>query len=345
MNKRVAAKTTWFVVFFLGILLLCACIARSEELPDATSQIPLNEVIEDMTRNNDMDAHGLASPENSREGEPGDGKGEIQAGNTPPEGWESITMWGSAYEGVAGSEATNVLVAVKEPKLYVLSKSKNRWVEIVNEDARNVLEASGLPLVDGALYVEGFAESGQYEVEDDGSGEKGALAAKPGQGFMFHFWPATGRASLYSEGGVVDADDIQGIFVTFQGKLIQEAESQPGNFDEAVYVMHAGADYWQDVDGNNGNVSVGYGRFKLVTKAWRHFSFTTLSVEELNALPLPPGVVGVQAMGAQNEDRVEIQKENVNHPYTGENPPAVMVLLCSLIIGSVFVVVRKRRRA
>lgn len=341
---------------FLLLAMMIAGQVQSVQAAESGSapSISLEDVIGDMTDANEMDPHGLYAPEEYQEGAPGQGGGAIEAGNTPPEGWESITMWGSAYEGVAGTKSENTMVAVREPKLYILSKSRNQWIEIVNSAEEDSLEEAGQPLFSGELFAEGFATDERQSLPEGLSTEEGALAAEPGQGLMFHFWPTSGRAALYSEGGVVDENDILGVFVTFQGKLLLEDASGTNDMEEAVFVMRAGADYWEDVETGGQSVGLGYGRFKLVTEEWRPFNFTTLSAEELAAYPLPPGVEdassvqSLEAVGgeaAEEETAAEtydIQEVSSDTPYTGESPVAAMALLGLLVAAAALVTVGKR---
>lgn len=344
MVKKFLCDRLLIAIAFSILALLCIGIFQTAQASSENSEpeLSLQEIIDDMSLDNEINPHRSTQI---------DTKASIEAGNTPPSGWEAITIWGSAYEGVSGTKSNNVLVAVKEPKLYIFSKSKNQWIELVNKEQQEDLKTANLPLLSGEMFVERFAKPDRYPLDAAWIQKDGSLAAKPGQGLMFHFWPASGRVSLYSENNLLDEDDILGIFVTFLGRLVLEDESGVNDLNDAVFVMRAGADYWKNVSLDpNQSTGVGYGRYKLVTPEWRHFNFCTLSAEELAVLPLPPGVKDLSSAPSANEGQRTPEESNNDHgsegklnsPKTGEEPLLVIILLSIMLIASVAFSIQKR---
>ncbi len=111
----------------------------------------------------------------------------------------------------------------------------------------------------------------------------GGISVKVGGGYNFHFFPDT-RV-------LISPNDIGGIFVTTQARLILDDPSRRDDRSKARYLLNLGADYWIDLftdfDNFTTNVEVAQGGFRYVTTGWHWFNMTTLSEAALRQNPPP----------------------------------------------------------
>ena len=185
----------------------------------------------------------------------------------PPIGFHVITNWGQFYEEEQGNLATNTRVQIRNIKTYYLSISSNTWIQ---------LQADCLQ-IDGNWFPEDF--QGPWIPADIQNEEEG-ISSTAGNGYCFHFWNRD-RAEI-------DPDDIAGIFVTVEAKLIIADSELPDDRLNARYVLNTGADYWTlIINGTNQGGDIGMGRFKYVRTGWRSYNFITLSEEEILNNPPP----------------------------------------------------------
>jgi len=180
------------------------------------------------------------------------------SGISPRTDWFAFTHWGQIYEALEGNPSVNYRVNIRNLQAYILYKSDNLWRQIQSTTA-----------ADGAAYREDFANDQNIPAvkrpEADGS-----ISVTVGNGYNFHFWPTSGRATI-------DPANIAGVFTTFQARLIPNDFSQADNRDAAHVVASAGGDYWRSLTAqwasdwsNNGDYAIG--RFKYVRKQWRCFN-------------------------------------------------------------------------
>jgi hypothetical protein len=187
-------------------------------------------------------------------------------------GWRAITAWGAIYEAAEGNPATNTRVNIRNIQTYFLQKSTGKWL---------LLQSTSTP--DGAAYVEDFSgdtnKPADIRYEPDGT-----ISATAGGGFNFHFYPRD-RASI-------DPNDIGGIVVVYQARLILANPRLPDDRSSARYLGSAGADYYPDLTGGwpgtaDHNPGVALGKMKYVQSNWRSFAMTTLSQSQLAGNPPP----------------------------------------------------------
>ncbi|MFV0400705.1 MAG: hypothetical protein ACK5LX_08820 [Oscillospiraceae bacterium] len=268
-----------------------------------TSSMPLltsDDILGDMTGYHEMEPKGFYQ-------DSGQHGAAIKQGNNPPSGWNYIMPWGQAFEAKDGSSSQNTAVQVTAPKVYILSKSQNVWVEMGRELSSEWYEAQGIATVSGKMYLENYYGDYNKPLSDSWPKTDDTISAVPGSGMVFHFWPSGGRASLYSQSGIKSSSDIAGVFVVFQGRLITLDPNRPDDRSSSRFVMNAGADYWLNLTGNGGltqgyNPGVGMGKMKLVRNDWQHFTFCTMDAATAATAPLPPGVVkGSSESGSGNE--------------------------------------------
>ena len=189
-----------------------------------------------------------------------------------PGTFRAMTAWGQLYEDSDGNPATNTRVQIRDMKAYVLSKNDNQW---------HLLQSSRL--VEGDAYQADFIDDinkpADIRYENDGS-----LSVTAGNGYNFHFWPATGRV-------VIDPSDIGGIFTTVQARLVLNDSNLPDDRSQARYLLDVGGDYWLSLtakwDQLRTNDDIGIGRFKFVTTEWQSFNMTTLTESEIRQNPPP----------------------------------------------------------
>ncbi len=251
---------------FLSILvvLLCWFSYKINDYP-ARPIDPISTIIYDMTPPHEGMPHGVSTSVNWASGPIVDTERNVQD-------YKAMTAWGQLYEDSTGNPATNSRVQIKNIKAYMLSKRDGKW---------HLLQSS--KKVDGAAYREDFAgdvnKPADIRYEPDGS-----VSVKAGQGYNFHFWPATGRASINPE-------DVAGLFMTVQARLITDNPQQPDDRSKARYLLGMGGDYWLSMtaqwDNWNTNGGVGVGKLKYVTTSWQAFNMTTLSPDEIRRNPPP----------------------------------------------------------
>jgi hypothetical protein len=195
----------------------------------------------------------------------------LNMGNDPGT-FTAMTTWGQLYEDVDGNPATNTRVEIRGLKAYILSKEDNQWHLI--QDAKKI---------DGAAYQEDFQRD--VNIPTDIRKEKdGNISVTAGDGYNFHFWDAAGRV-------LIDPEDIGGVFITAQARLVLDDHNQPDDREQARYLLSIGGDYWLDLkaewDYLRTNDDIAIGRFKYVTTDWQSFNMTTLSESEIMQNPPP----------------------------------------------------------
>jgi hypothetical protein len=227
---------------------------------------PVEIIISNMTLPHEGRPHGLPSSIDWYHGP------RLSMGNDPGE-FTALVAWGQFYEAAEGNPATNTRVEMCNIRAYILSKSDTEW-HLVQFDRD----------VSGDLFNEDFADN--YDKKADARYEpSGCKSATAGDGFVYHFWPATnGRVTI-------DPDDIAGLYTTIEARLVIDDPNKPDDRDQARYVLNMGADYWLDLtaewDNYKTNGDAGIGRFKYVTTVWQAFNMITLSPEEIRSNPPP----------------------------------------------------------
>jgi hypothetical protein len=201
----------------------------------------------------------------------------ISMGNNA-QGWKAITAWGDLYEAAEGNPATNTRVNIRNMQTYFLQKSSGKWL---------LLQNTSQP--DGAAYVEDFSgdsnKPANVRTEPDGS-----ISAVAGGGYNFHFYPDTR--------GSINPNDIGGIVVVLQARLIVANASKPDDRSVARYVLSAGADYYPALTGGwpgsaDFNPGVASGKMKYVQSEWRSFAMTTMTQSQLQNNPPPVNLSGI----------------------------------------------------
>jgi hypothetical protein len=243
-----------------------------ETLPASGSPTTLwTEIAADMTGKNEDAPQGVPSSYNWAQGPV------LTMGNNP-NGWQAITAWGVVFVGAQGNPATNTRVNIRDVQLYLLQHSTGAWLLLQNTSQPQ-----------GADYLDDFA--GDVSMPADIRNEPdGTISVTAGGGYCFHFWPAD-RASI-------NPNDVGGILVLLQARLIVGDPSLPDDRDIANYLAGSGADYYPALTGGwPGNLSydpgVGNGKLKYVQSDWRFFAMTTLTADQLASNPPPVNLTGV----------------------------------------------------
>ena len=201
----------------------------------------------------------------------------VVMGNNP-NGWQAITSWGALYEAEEGNPATNTRVNIRNMQTYLLQKSSGKWL---------LLQNTSHP--DGAAYLEDFSgdtnKNADVRTEADGT-----ISATAGGGYNFHFYPVN-RASI-------DPNDIGGIVVVVQARLILADSSKPDDRNIARYLLGSGADYYPGLTGGwpgnaDFNPGVALGKMKYVQSNWRSFAMTTVTESQLQNNPPPIDFTGI----------------------------------------------------
>jgi len=201
----------------------------------------------------------------------------IVMGNNP-NGWQAITAWGVVTIPTQGNPATNTRVNIRNVQLYLLQHSTGAWLLLQNTSQPQ-----------GADYLDDFSgdisQPGDVRPESDGT-----ISVTAGGGYCFHFWPQD-RASI-------NPNDIGGILVLLQARLIVGNPSLPDDRNIAQYLAGSGADYYPALTGGwPGNLSynpgVGTGKLKFVQSDWRFYAMTTLTAAQLASDPPPVNLTGI----------------------------------------------------
>ena len=254
----------------MGFLVLCAGASASAETlaPDPADSQAVNSVetiIQDMRLPHEGAPHGVPRSYSwARTPRMGTGAN--------PRSFTVMTAWGQLYEEARGNPAANTRVHIRKMRAYLLSKRSGRW-----------------RLVQSTMDVEGAAYREDYAGNDNVPAATrpepgGGLSVQAGHGRNFHFWPSSGRVGIARE-------DIAGVFVTVQARLVLDDPAKPDDRDQARYLLSVGGDYWLSKKAAwffwKTNRGIAMGRFKYVQSGWGAFNMTTLSPDELRRNPPP----------------------------------------------------------
>ncbi len=230
-----------------------------------TAANSVNTVIDDMTRPHQGRPRGVPDSYDWVK------QPRIGMGNNPKQ-FRAMIAAGQLYEDAKGNPATNTRVQIRNMRAYVLSKKDNQWHLIQDSNS-----------VQGQAFREDFAgnvsKPAQIRPEQDGG-----ISVKTSPGYNFHFWSATGRASI-------NPQDIKGVFTTVEARLVTDDPKRPDDRLNARYLLSMAGDYWLDEHvawqefKTNGDIAIG--RFKWVTPQWQSFNMTSLSPEDLRRNPPP----------------------------------------------------------
>lgn len=193
----------------------------------------------------------------------------VQAGNEPGDGFNRLLPWLQVYEEADGSPANNTRVQMRNLTVRVLGRHDGLWQGAVRTES-----------VTGAMYVESYAGDQKHPaaLRPEASG---GVSVVPGGGYCFHAWS---DASQVKDMIPVARDDVGGVFVSFEARLVVDDPARPDDRRAARFVASAGADYWK-APAYDANKGVAIGRFKRVTPEWRTFTMTTAAAGVLAARP------------------------------------------------------------
>jgi len=246
----------------LPFIFIACSKANSEDDIDTVNSI--EEIINDMKLPHEEIAHGTQQYDW--------GKAPRMGMGNDPKDWTAMITWGQVYESVKLNKAENTRVELRNIKAYYLSKKDNKW---------HLWQSA--KLVEGAAYREDFADDlSKPAVTREEPG--GTLSVQCGDGYNFHFWPASGRVAI-------DPDDITGVFTTCQARLILDDPEEADDRDQSEYLLSIGGDYWETLTAEwdywktNGDIAIG--RFKYVTKEWKAFNMHTLTETQIQNNPPP----------------------------------------------------------
>jgi hypothetical protein len=195
----------------------------------------------------------------------------VGMGNHPGT-FRAMTAWGQIYEDSSGNPASNSRVQIRNMRAYLLGKKDGQW---------RVLQTSRK--VEGSGYREDFADDAN-KPPDMRQEPDTTVSVTAGDGYNYHFWPSTGRASI-------DPNDVGGIFTTVQARLILGDSAKQDDSAAARYLLSMGGDYWLSLsaqwDNFKTNGDIGIGRFKTVRPEWQAFNMTSLTADDLRRNPPP----------------------------------------------------------
>jgi hypothetical protein len=145
--------------------------------------------------------------------------------------FQATAGWGALFEEINGNPSVNTRVELKNYKVYYLSKSDNRWHELINIE--NITEGSG--------YVEDFSDDTGFGAPADIKRfePNGHVSARPGSGYNYHFYPP--RVSI-------DPQDIAQMAASCEAKLILGDANGVDDRHLAKFVLNIGMDAWRTMD-------------------------------------------------------------------------------------------------
>lgn len=260
LHKRVHLS---FVISILMLLASCGQddVMAQDDKPTVNS---IEEIINDMKLPHEAIAHGTEQYDWGK-------APRIGMGNDPGE-WTAMIIWGQVYESVNRNIATNTRVELRNIAAYYLSKKDSKWHRW--QYAKEIK---------GAAYREDFADD-ENKPADIRKEPDGTISITCGNGYNFHFWPATGRVEI-------DPSDISGVFTTCQARLILDDPEKPDDRNQSEYLLSIGGDYWKDKNAEwdywKTNADIAIARFKYVIRDWRAFNMHTLDEITLRENPPP----------------------------------------------------------
>jgi hypothetical protein len=162
----------------------------------------------------------------------------------------NVLTWFVAYEA-DGNTATNTRVEVKNLRFFVYSQANKKW------DRFDIRQKPGLDLwTDPFTYKSGVTGM-RWEAD-------GGISMKPTSPDFFHG---------YGNSVTITPEDVRGVFVAMEFRLVVDNASKPDDRANAKYVLDVGGDYYP---GNGqGSWGLGYapgmgnGRMLLATPEWR----------------------------------------------------------------------------
>jgi hypothetical protein len=251
-----------FSIFVVAVV-CCFTFRVNAQIPETANL--LTTIIDDMKPFHEGIPHGVP-PSYDWASRPRIGMGDN------PEGSRAMIAWGQLYEAAEGNPAWNTRVEIQNIKAYMLSKQDGKW---------HLLQSS--KGVEGAAFREDFAND-TNKATDVRYEQDGSISVKAGNGYNFHFWCETGRASIAP-------DDVDGIFTTAQARLKVDNIQAQDDRAKARYLLSMSGDYWPDLNAKWQErpkiVDIAIGKFKYVTKEWQAFNMTTLSPTEIIENPPP----------------------------------------------------------
>jgi len=274
------AKNTRFTIrleiIFISVFAVCFFVSTFLSKPKPTYLFPLESnstqainsletIANDMLLPHEGIPHGVPEAYNwAREPRTGMGNN--------PKLFTAMTAWGHLYEDANGNPAVNTRVQIGNIRAYILSKADSQWHLVQSSES-----------VEGAAFREDFVNNSSMPA-DIRPEEDGSISVKTSEGYNFHFWPPSGRV-------IIAQQDIAGVFVTIQARLVIDDFNKPDDRVQARYLLGAGGDYWLSQNAvwffwkTNNDIAIG--RFKYVTSDWQAFNMTTLSTDELQYNPPP----------------------------------------------------------
>ncbi|SMO85946.1 hypothetical protein SAMN06265379_11079 [Saccharicrinis carchari] len=253
---------SWVVLVFI-----CFISCSTDELTNELDNIKNNKqtLIDDMKLPHEGLPHGV--PEHFD----WQAKPRVGYGNNLPKGWSAIIPWGQVYFDIDQIMVKNTAVYLRHLQVWYLSKSTQKWIQVQLSSNIN-----------GAYYVEDF--QGDVSQPADIFKENTGVSVQLIKDHNFHFWPEEGRCEI-------QADDIDGVWVSMQGRLKQVDDKKVDDRSKARLLLSVGADYWLSKNATwdqwKTNGDVGIGRFKYLNAQWQWFNMHTLTDRQLDENPPP----------------------------------------------------------
>jgi hypothetical protein len=258
--------------FLLIIFLVCSLLLV--KITDLSAQNAVQTIINDMTLSPDAPLHGTEGLSWGT-GEASPQPMQCPAKNFKGEWFEAMTNWGQVYIPRSGSLAVNTRCQIRNVISKILDNN-GAWTQV----------QSGNPA--GAAFVENFAnnasiDAGIRDESANGGGISVIVGIGPWTGYNFHFWSASGRAT-------VDVNNISAVYTTCEARLIQDDPDKPDDRTICKNVFQMGGDWWLNLvigwlPDWSANSGIGVGRAKWVTSDWQSFNMCTLTPAQIIVNP------------------------------------------------------------
>ncbi len=197
----------------------------------------------------------------------------VHMGNDP-NGFTAFIPWGHVYECYLGNPQPWARTELSALSAFILSKRTGQWSRLATS-----------PKLDGGAYREDYVGD-ESVVAPTLLTSTGTTTVTVGNGRNYHFWPSSGKV-------VIDPTDVAGVVTFMRARLAPDTYSTA--LPDPCMTLGVGADYWRSVlsgwvTGQVNNDDAGIGRFKRLTRSWRLYGMSTLSLAQMNAHPLPVAV-------------------------------------------------------
>lgn len=183
-----------------------------------------------------------------------------------------MNWWGIIYHDLTNAHPPNTRVAVKNVKFLLKYSDESSWRTV-----QDMIGGTG-----GSGYPENWDNRPNTPI-DMRTESDGSISFVPRLTYTSHFWTKEPLVNVRT--GI-----LTHAIVVFHTKLILANPSGTDDRDGAKYITGSGADYRESnyYCPNGVCPGIGLGKFIYARKYWRTAVMSTMSLTDLNTLPMPP---------------------------------------------------------